>query len=236
MLGVAFGTLLCTAVMVVVSAQPPWDATAPRQLHLALTEDVTGMLFSWVTGTPIYLPPSPPSTPNATHPAVRIGTAPGVYTRTITSTYSNNYWGQGDVTHRVNVSALAPRTRYYYSVGDSLLAAWSSEASFVSRPATGPEEVLDFIAYGDMGYWNGSSTVVQRAIVDEIALGQRDYTFTAHCGDISYSGLESQSDKVKDTQLWDLFMYEIEPISKVMPYMGASAAMGGRVHGDALAR
>ena len=128
------------------AAAAPWDAAAPRQVHLALTEDVAGMLFQWVTGTPIYLPPAPAGTPNATHPAVRIGTSPGAYSRTVTSTYSNNYWGQGDVTHRVNVSGLAPRTRYFYSVGDAALGAWSGENSFVSRPPTGPEEVLDFIA------------------------------------------------------------------------------------------
>ena len=179
------------------------------------------MLFSWSTGTPMYLPPPPPGTPNATSPAVRIGTSPGVYTRTLTSSYSVMYWSVGDVTHRVNVSGLAPRTRHYYTVGDAALGHWSAEATFVSRPPTGGEEVLDFIAYGDMGYWNGSSTRVQEAVAKEMAGGARDYAMTLHCGDISYSGLESQANITKDTILWDLFMSEIEPISKAAAYLVA---------------
>ena len=176
------------------------------------------MLFSWTTGNPIYLPPINPPPPNATSPAVRLGLASGAYTQTFTSTYSISYWAVGDTTHRVNASGLLPRTRYYYVVGDAALGHWSAEASFESRPPSGAAEVLDFIAYGDMGYWNGSSTIVQAAVAAEVARGERNYSYVLHCGDISYSGLESGSDKVKDTQLWDLFMTEIEPIAKAAPY------------------
>ena len=201
----------------------PWNgnATAPRQLHLALTEAADGMLFSWTTGTPIWAPPAPPDAPNATSPAVRIGRAPGVYDATVASNYSLMYAGVGDITHRVNVSGLLPRTRYFYIVGDVELNQWSAEASFVSRPPAGKDEVIDFIAYGDMGYWNGSSTVVQAAVAAEIAARTRDYSFVTHIGDISYSGLESGTDHVKDTMLWDLFMDEIAPISANAPYMVA---------------
>lgn len=209
--------LYCLA-LVAAAAIEPWNATAPRHLHLAYTEDPSGMLFSWSTGTPIYIPPLDPAPPNATSPAVRLGLSPGIYTHTFTSTYSVSYWAVGDTTHRVNASGLLPRTRYYYAVGDVALNHWSAEATFVSRPPTGASETLDFIAYGDMGYWNGTSTVVQAAVAAEVARGERDYSFVLHCGDISYSGLESQSDKEKDTQLWDLFMTEIEPIASRAPY------------------
>jgi hypothetical protein len=129
-----------------------WNATSPRHLHLAYTEDETGMLFSWTTGTPNYLPPdADPSGLNATNPVVKLGTAPGAYTLTFASNYSLMYWGVGDITHRVNCSGLEARTRYYYIVGDHVLDQWSAEASFVSRPRTGGEETLDFLAYGDMG-------------------------------------------------------------------------------------
>ena len=215
-------TLLCALALAAAAAGAPaeaWNATSPRHLHLALTEDESGMLFSWATGTPIYLPPAAPGQANATHPVVRLGFQPGVYTQTFTSNYSVEYWGIGDVTHRVNASGLLPRTRYYYVVGDALLNQFSAEATFVSRPRTGGEEVMDFIAFADMGYWNGSSTVVQAALAAEIARGERDYALALHIGDISYSGLESKSDKVEDTKLWDLFMSEIEPISRAMPYM-----------------
>ena len=150
---------------------------------------------------------------------MRLGLASGVYDRTFTSTYSVSYWAVGDTTHRVNASGLLPRTRYYYRVGDAALGHWSAEATFESRPPTGADETVDFIAYGDMGTWNGSSTAVQAAVAAEVAReGGRNYSFVLHCGDISYAGPESGSDKVKDTQLWDLFMTEIEPIARMTPY------------------
>ena len=145
----AMAAAAAAGLAAVGAAAPAFNATAPRHLHLAFTEDPTGMLFSWATGTPIYLPPAPPGTPNATHPAVRLGTAPGAYTLLFTSTYSLEYWGIGDVTHRVNASGLAPRTRYYYVAGDAELQQWSAEATFMSRPPTGSEEVLDFAGAGD---------------------------------------------------------------------------------------
>jgi hypothetical protein len=180
------------------------------------------MLFSWTTGTPIWAPPAPPGGPNATAPGVRFGVAPGAYGPAVTSDYSLMYAGVGDVTHRVNVTGLLPRTRYYYVVGDVALGHWSPEYTFLSRPPTGADEVLDFIAYGDMGYFNGTATVVQAAIAAELASpGARPYAFTTHIGDISYSGLESGSDHVKDTLLWDTFMDEIAPISSRMAYLVA---------------
>ena len=213
------------ALSAAAAAATPWNcnATAPRQVHLALTEAPDGMLFSWSTGTPIWAANETCTPqPNASSPAVRLGLAPGAYGAPVASDYSLMYLGLGDVTHRVNVSGLAPRTRFYYIVGDLVLQHWSPEYSFVSRPPAGAEEVLDFIAYGDMGYFIGSATVVQAAIAAELASpGSRDYSFTTHIGDISYSGLESQNDMVKDTLLWDLFMDEIAPISSRMPYMVA---------------
>ena len=146
------GLALALALLAAPAAATPWNgnATAPRQVHLALTEALDGMLFSWSTGTPIWAPPAPAGAPNATNPAVRIGVAPGNYDRTVTSNYSLMYAGVGDVTHRVNVSGLPPRTRHYYVVGDIALDQWSDEYSFVSRPPVGKDEVLDFIAYGGM--------------------------------------------------------------------------------------
>lgn len=182
------------------------NATAPRQLHLAYTEDQTGILFSWTTGTPMYAPPAPAGGPNATSPVVKYGLSSGKYTSRASSNYSLMYSGVGDVTHRVNVSGLTPRTRYFYIVGDAVLDQWSHEASFVSRPSVGADENLDFIAYGDMGFWNGSSTVVQAAVSAELARGEREYSFVTHIGDISYAGPESGNNVSKDTQLWDLFV------------------------------
>ena len=209
----------CTAAVFAT----PWNgnATAPRQVHLALTEDPSGVLFSWTTGTPIWAPPAPAGGPNATSPAVRVGLAPGALTSTAASNFSLMYRGVGDVTHRVNVSGLAPSTRYYYSVGDAVLDAWSPVYSFFSRARADADATIDFIAYADMGFWNGSATVVQAAVTAELARGDRNYAFVTHIGDISYSGLEAQSDETKDTQLWDLFMDEIAPISSAAPYMVA---------------
>ena len=141
-----------------------------------------GMLFSWTTGTPIWAPPAPPGALNATSPAVRYGLASGAYTALVTSNYSLMYAGVGDITHRVNVTGLSPRTRYFFIVGDVALDQWSAESSFFSRPPAGKDEVIDYIAYGDMGYFNGTATIVQAAIAKEIASGARNYSFVTHIG------------------------------------------------------
>jgi hypothetical protein len=227
--------LFATAV-VATAAAAPWDcnSTAPRQVHLSLTEALDGMLFSWSTGTPIWAANiSCAPQPNATSPAVRFGTASGVYGPPVTSTYSLMYLGLGDVTHRVNVTGLAPRTRYFYIVGDVTLQHWSAEETFVSRPPNGADEILDFIAFADMGMWTGRSTVVQAAIAAELASPHsRPYSFTTHIGDISYAGPESGNDHVEDTRLWDLFMDEIEPISSRMPYMVAPGLVSNLACGE----
>ena len=228
------GRLFLLAQLAGISARAQvWrgNSTAPRQVHLALTEAPDGMLVSWTTGTPIWAPPAPADGPNATSPAVRFGLSPGARTLQASSSYSLMYAGVGDITHRVNLTGLAPRTRYYYVVGDLELDQWSAEFSFLSRPAVDSAATLDMIAYGDMGYWNGSSVIVQAAIAADIASGARDYALVTHIGDISYSGLESGSDHVKDTQLWDLFMDEIEPISANAAYMVAPGNHGERAAG-----
>jgi hypothetical protein len=211
------------AIALAAASATPWNgnSTAPRQVHLAFTEDPSGMLFSWSTGTPLWAPPAPAGVPNATAPAVRYGTSPGALSLYAASNYSLMYRLSGDVTHRVNVSGLAPATRYFYSVGDAVLGQWSPVATFLSRARADADAVLDFIAYGDMGFWNGSSTAVQAAVAAELAGGARDYAFVTHIGDISYSGLEAQGNESKDAQLWDLFMDEIQPISSRAAYLVA---------------
>lgn len=214
---------LLLACALAAATATPWNgnATEPRQIHLAFTEDPSGMLFSWSTGTPLWASPAPAGTPNATAPAVRYGTARGALTLYAASNYSLMYRLSGDVTHRVNVSGLAPATRYYYSVGDAVLGQWSPVATFLSRARADADATLDFIAYGDMGFWNGSSTAVQAAVASELSGGARNYAFVTHIGDISYSGLEAQGNESKDAQLWDLFMDEIQPISSRAAYLVA---------------
>lgn len=68
---------------------------------------------------------------------------------------------------------------------------------------------------------------MQAAVAAELARGEREYAFVTHIGDISYSGLEAQGNATRDTQLWDLFMDEIAPISSAASYLVAPGALWG---------
>lgn len=147
-------------------AASTFDPNVPRQVHLAFTEEPGGLLFSWVTGTPNWAGQLPRGAPL---PTVQLGTAPGVYSLNAAGNYSVQYNNTGDIIHRVNVTSLAWSTRYYYIVGDASIDVYSSEWSFTTPAAPGAEAPASFLAYGDMGYWSGSSTIVQADLLRELA-------------------------------------------------------------------
>ena len=145
---------LFACIFLVTASAIPWNGntTAPRQVHLAYTEDPTGMLFSWTTGWPIWAGVAPSDMRNATSPAVKYGlTSGGPYTSTVLGNYNLIYNGVGDMTHRVNVSGLDFSARYFYICGDVVVNEWSAESTFLSRPKNDADASIDFIAFGDMG-------------------------------------------------------------------------------------
>jgi hypothetical protein len=148
-----------------LAASAPLDPDVPRQIHLAFTEEPGGLLFSWTTGTPIWAGTLPRGAPL---PTVQLGTQPDAYTATASGNYSVQYNATGDIIHRVNVTGLAWSTRYYYIVGDASIGVFSGQWSFVTPSGPGAESPAAFIAYGDMGYWSGSSTVVQADVLQEL--------------------------------------------------------------------
>lgn len=188
----------------------------PRQIHLAYTEDPTGMLFQWVTGVPDWNSTNNPPPPFANNPIVRIGISSQNYTVTVNSNYSFTYNNTGDIIHRVNISGLQYSTRYYYIVGDDVLNLYSNESSFLHRPVTDPDSPVNFLLFADMSTSSAASIVCSQMTE---ALSQNDYHFALHPGDLSYAGPSARNNITEQTLIWDRWFDLIEPISRQVPYM-----------------
>jgi hypothetical protein len=178
-------------------------ATAPQQVHLALTREPAEMSVSWTTR-------------NATATStVQWGSTPlcdqgeSVDGRTDTFTH----FGWVGVLHTATMTGLAPGGLYYYRVGDASGAVgerWSQVWSFKALPADAGTDAspLRMASVGDMGYANNSDgTVTQlEALVDA---GELDLVL--HNGDISYAD--------GDMGHWDVFLRKIERVAARVPYM-----------------
>ena len=112
------------AAIVAAAAAAVVAATGtPRQVHIAYAGNAAGrsdgMAIMW-------------NTENATATStVKFGTAPGVYSQSVTGLQRSYGFSTN---HVVTLSDLSPNTEYYYVVGDDA-GGWSSETSFVSSGA-----------------------------------------------------------------------------------------------------
>ena len=178
-------------------------ATAPQQVHLALTREPAEMSVSWTTR-------------NATATStVQWGSTPlcdqGESVNGRTDTFA--HFGWVGVLHTATMTGLAPGGLYYYRVGDASGAVgerWSLVWSFKALPADAGTDAspLRMASVGDMGYANNSDgTVAQlEALVDA---GELDLVL--HNGDISYAD--------GDMGHWDVFLRKIERVAARVPYM-----------------
>lgn len=157
---------------------PSWsgNATAPRGLHLSLTEDAS-LLFCWATGVPLWAPPPASAPPAATSPAVQLRLSEkGPYTHFFASNYSVQYNSTGDFQHRVAAAGLPRGAVVYYRVGDAALGHWSAEAAARTPPAAGAEQPVAFAAVADMSACGGGpcgAIATQAALAAAIGSQQR---------------------------------------------------------------
>jgi hypothetical protein len=191
-----------------------FDPTMPRQLHLAPTEDVDGLLVSWVTGTPDWMAVAAPV---PTHPAVRFGTAPGVYTAVARSNYSVSYNGTGDVVHRVELTGLSPDSRYYYVAGDEALDVWSAEWWFQTSGPLGAETPSSLLVIADVATDPRSSYVVLKQLGELAADAANRWDLLAIPGDLSYAGSSAAGNLSRQTQLWDEWSDALQPAAARVP-------------------
>lgn len=65
----------------------------------------------------------------------------------------------GGVKHTVDVTGLTDGTKYFYAVGSAggPLTVASNDYSFTTAPAVGTRQLIRIWAFGDSGYWPGSS-------------------------------------------------------------------------------
>ena len=218
----ALTALLLATASAAVFAAPPLDPNAPRNIVIVPNEDPSGLLISWTTGTPDWAHTfgSGARTPTAVAavPGVRYGIAPGVYTSSLNGT-SMEYNKTGDIIHRVNITGgLAISTRYYYVVGDAATSSWSTEWSFKSSPGVGSNIRTKFIIAADMGNNRKTAGAVQQQLAGLVAANDTaGYDLWLFPGDLSYAGSDAPGNISKQTQLWDAWMMDLQPIIARMP-------------------
>lgn len=84
-------------------------------------------------------------TDNASDSKVRYGISPGNLNNIVTSPQFVN-------DHEIHLNGLSPNTTYYYSVGsNSTILSQGPNHYFKTLPATGSEEVYEFLVLGDAG-------------------------------------------------------------------------------------
>jgi len=142
---------------------------------------------------------------NQTASIVQYGTAPGALHAQGKPdqklTYTKGGWR--GLLHNVTLSGLAPRTQYYYRVGNSI-NGWSKVFKFRSLPkfnAKGGNDKLKFIVLADFGSENYSDPNTRKLI--QMA-AQDEFDVFVHNGDTAYAdGVE---------HAWDVFMRKMEPV------------------------
>jgi len=177
-------------------------ATAPEQVHIALTRDPAVVSVMWTTldntSTHIVRWGADPAHLNHSSSG---GARPG-FSRTYT------HFGWRGHLHTAFITGLAPGEEVFYVVGD-VAGGFSAPVSFNTLPANAGTVArpLRIASVGDMGYGNSSNATVAR-LAAMVEAGELDMVL--HNGDISYADGEYSH--------WDVFMRKIAPIAARVPY------------------
>lgn len=119
--------------------------------------------------------------------------------------------------HGVELVDLEPNQQYFYQVGNEF-QGWSDIYTFKSAPISHASATTRMAIFGDMGVqfkglddnshneFGGASSTLERLIKDIDT-----YDTVLHIGDISYAWSHGY--------VWEMFMSDIEPISRQIPYM-----------------
>lgn len=153
------------------------------------------------------------------------------------------FTGTGEVGHRVQLSNLAPSTRYTYVVGDDELGVWSGEHSFLSPPSptynaaaaagdgnaataahadgSGPDSIYPFrvLMYGDQEFDAPSRAVSLAAARDITASSGIDYGLAIHVGDAGYPRVYGGTNLTMQTQLLEHWFRQQAGITASVPFI-----------------
>ena len=172
------------------------DNAAPLRVHVMPTTKGSEMRVVW----------------NTAHQdetqTVRWGTSSGAYTgsalaqpRTYTvddmcgEPATTQGWFSPGMWQTALMTALAPDTVYYYSVGSAAAGAWSAEQSFKTGPVVGPDAAVNILAFADLNvnerdgtivHWNEPDPGLTMQHMSDLARSGSgyDYTLAVHAGDI----------------------------------------------------
>ncbi len=134
-------------------------------------------------------------TQTATDSRVQFGVSPGVLTASVAD-------GLMTTEHEVEISGLAPGTRYYYAVGSSSETLWggTSATYFITAPAPGSYAPLRVWVLGDSGTANAGIAQVRNAFT--AWNGSRHVDLWLMLGDNAYL---FGSDAEYQTAVFDIF-------------------------------
>lgn len=170
----------------------------PYQVHITFAsggENYDSMHVTWFT--------------NGSCPSiVKLGTASGVYTKTIQGQATNST-SLSKYIHEANVTGLLPSTKYYYVAGSN--GHWSMEYTFRTADL-GDASSFKFVAYGDTRTNRTARSQVLNAINDEI--DTNDVRFVLHDGDFVEVG--------NDPLLWYQWFADSATVGSKVPIMGTT--------------
>lgn len=200
-------TALCSTVATMADSP-----NAPKQVHIALNDDPSGMTVTFVSAS-------------SNTPQVRFGTEPDILTSVVNgtsityaasemcdqpaNTTSQVTFRDPGFIHTIVLSKLFPGQRYYYQAGNDV-DGWSQTFSFKARKPAGAAST-SFIAYADMGLAYPPAAFTTAQLVNQDVDGGVFDDFLLHFGDISYAR--------GTAWMWDAYFRLIEPYAARTPYM-----------------
>lgn len=177
------------------------------QVHIAQGKTSKTMIFMWASdstapGTDVFVSTSP----SGASPVHLTGNAGASYNFDYTDTkgvVSPPY--TSPLMHWAEATALAPKTTYFYRVGDASKAAFSPWHNFTTLPAPGDGGLpLSFGVLGDLG-----ATVDSISTVNHI-MDNPHLAMILHAGDLSYADCGAAK--------WDSYADLVEPLSVQRPW------------------
>lgn len=186
------------------------DDAFKLQLHLSLTDDIDGMVVSWVTFVA-----------NSTAPMVQFHNASlSRFAFGVTTTYDvGKFGGWHGFIHHVELTGLAPASTYQYAVSTDGGATWSASHSFTTRLPHGLASypLARWAVLGDAGaYFPSGYSVMDGVLRDVKASG--GYLGVMHVGDLAYA-TSLVGDQAEIEIFWDYWCEVIAPVASRMPYM-----------------
>jgi len=193
---------LCLCFLIAVA-----ESSTPEQVHLAHGVDPSSITVSWLSDTPessVFYGTVNSQLKEVSGP---IGETYS-YVNKAKTQYTSKY------IHHVQLSQLAPNTKYNYKIGITS----DQVTSFTTPPAVSRDAKIVFGVMGDLGQTIDSNATIQQVIN---SVNTRGVVSNMIIGDLAYA--DSQGHGSGDTQTrWDSWGKLAEPLASQTPLMVAA--------------